>query len=71
MMRHDPQEMVRYFGDFLTEINTIIVNIKQCVYELVDVYLPLNDHYHIQNSMRKSNKLKHKGMAIIYACHDL
>jgi len=42
MMRHDPQEMVRYFGDFLTEINTIIVNIKQCVYELVDVYLPLS-----------------------------
>jgi len=31
--------MVRYFSDFLTEINTIIVNIKQCVYELVDVYL--------------------------------
>lgn len=38
----DPYEMVRYFSDFLQEIQSIITNIKSYVYEMIEVYLPLN-----------------------------
>lgn len=31
--------MIRYFADFLTEINLIITNIKEYVYEIIDVHL--------------------------------
>ena len=36
----DPQEMVRYFSDFLTEINLIIHHIKLHTYEMVEVSVP-------------------------------
>lgn len=36
----DPQEIVRYFSDFLSEINSIIQNIKKHTYELVDISVP-------------------------------
>ena len=38
--QQDPQEMVRYFSDFLIEINCIIDKIKMHTYEMVDVSLP-------------------------------
>ena len=39
-LQPDPQEMIRYFSDFLTEINLIIHNIKQYTYEMVGVCMP-------------------------------
>jgi hypothetical protein len=38
-MLEDQGEMVRYFSDFLTEINLIISNIKNYVYEIIEVNL--------------------------------
>jgi hypothetical protein len=38
-MQEDQNEMIRYFSDFLTEINIIITNIKDYVYEIIDVNL--------------------------------
>jgi hypothetical protein len=38
-MLEDQAEMIRYFSDFLTEINLIISNIKDYVYEIIDVNL--------------------------------
>jgi hypothetical protein len=36
-LQADPQEMMRYFSDFLSEINLIIHNIKLHTYEMIDV----------------------------------
>jgi len=38
-MKEDQNEMIRYFSDFLSEINLIITNIKDSVYHLIDVNL--------------------------------
>lgn len=38
-MLEDQTEMIRYFSDFLTEINLIISKIKDYVYEIIDVNL--------------------------------
>lgn len=39
-LQTEPQEIVRYFSEFLTQINLIINSIKQHTYQIVDVSLP-------------------------------
>lgn len=58
-MQEDPFEMIRYFSDFLTEINLIIANIKDYVYEVIDVHL----------TPSKANTVFHTMSSIILATH--
>jgi hypothetical protein len=39
-LQSEPQEIVRYFSEFLTEINVIIHSIKQHAYQIVEVCIP-------------------------------
>lgn len=56
----DPQEMLRYFSDFLTEINLIISNIKQHTYEFVSVSIPNTTILKVYDSMASIIASTHK-----------
>lgn len=52
--------MIRYFSDFLTEINIIITGIKQSVYEIIDVHLSIQAGKNVQRSMSSIILATHK-----------
>jgi hypothetical protein len=39
----DANELIKYFSEYLSEISSIIKNIKQNVYEMVDVSINTED----------------------------
>lgn len=59
-LKPDPQEMVRYFSDFLSEINLIISNIKEHAYEMVDVVIPTPSILTVYESMASIISSTHK-----------
>ena len=52
--------MIRYFSDFLAEINLIINNIKTHTYDIIDVTLPAPTLLSVYESMASIISATHK-----------
>ena len=59
-MSLDPHEMLRYFSDFLTEINLIISTIKKHTYEIIVVSIPSPTILKVYHSMASIISSTHK-----------